>query len=75
MGIGGCCRLCPVATGHSLVTLFSLSVSTKDRLLHGSWSGHRFIIPSTYLFIGAGRLVTLLSWAPDLFGSTNWRQR
>ena len=34
MGIGGCNRLCPTANGHSLVTLFSLSVSVKDRSLH-----------------------------------------
>ena len=34
LGIGGCKRLCPVATGHSLVTLPSLSVSVKDRLFH-----------------------------------------
>jgi hypothetical protein len=33
MGIGGCNRLCPVATGYSLVALFSLSVSIKDRPL------------------------------------------
>jgi hypothetical protein len=33
MGIGGCNRLCPAATGHSLVTLFSLSMSTEDRPL------------------------------------------
>jgi hypothetical protein len=26
IGICGCCRLCPTATGHSLVALFSLSV-------------------------------------------------
>jgi hypothetical protein len=32
----------------------------------GPWSSHRFIIPNTYLFKGAGRLVTLLSWAPAL---------
>jgi hypothetical protein len=30
MGIGGCNRLCPAATGHSLVALFSLSVSIMD---------------------------------------------
>jgi hypothetical protein len=35
MGIGGCNRLCPVATGHSLVALFSLSMSIKDRPWHG----------------------------------------
>jgi hypothetical protein len=67
MGIGGCSKLCPAATGHNWVALFSLSVSIKDRSLHGPWSSHRFIIPSTYLLIGAGRLVTLLSWALALF--------
>jgi hypothetical protein len=35
MDIGGCNRLCPVATGHSLVALFSLSMSIKDRPLYG----------------------------------------
>jgi hypothetical protein len=30
MGIGGCNRLCPAATWHNLVALFSLSVSIKD---------------------------------------------
>ena len=34
LGIGGCKRLCPAATGHSLVTLLFLSVSVKDRPLH-----------------------------------------
>ena len=34
LGIGGCKKLCPAATGHSLVTLLSLSVSIKDRPLH-----------------------------------------
>ena len=32
-GIGECNELCPVATGLSLVTLFSLFVSIKDRPL------------------------------------------
>jgi hypothetical protein len=31
MCIGGCNRLCPVATGYSLVALYSLSVSIKWR--------------------------------------------
>jgi hypothetical protein len=35
MGIGGCNRLCPAATGHSLVALFFLSMSIKDRPLYG----------------------------------------
>jgi hypothetical protein len=75
MGIGGCNRLCPTATGHSLVALFSLSVLIKDRPLHGPWSSHRLIIPSTYLLMRAERLVTLLSWVLALFGPTNWRRR
>jgi hypothetical protein len=71
MGIGGCNRLCPVATGHSLVALVFLSVSIKDGSLHGPWLSHRLIIPSTYLLIGAGRPVTLLSWAPALSEPTD----
>jgi hypothetical protein len=35
LGVGGCSRLCPAATGHNLVALFFLSVSIKDRSLHG----------------------------------------
>jgi hypothetical protein len=71
IGIGGCNRLCSAVTGHSLVTLFSLSVLIKDRLLHRPWSSHRLIIPSTDLLMGAGRLVSLLSWAPARFGPTD----
>jgi hypothetical protein len=41
-------------------------VLIKDRSLHGPWSSHRFIIPSIYLLMGAGRLVSLLSWVPAL---------
>jgi hypothetical protein len=37
-------------------------VSIKDCSLHGPWSSHRFIVPSTYLLMEAGRLVSLLSW-------------
>jgi hypothetical protein len=74
MGIGGCNRLCPAAMGHSLVALFSLSVSIKDHPLHGPWSSHIFIILSTYLLMGVGRLVTILSWAPALSGPTDWRR-
>ena len=33
MDIGGCNRLCPATKGPSLVTLFSLSMSIKDRPL------------------------------------------
>jgi hypothetical protein len=34
MGIGGCNRLCPAATGLSLVALFSLSLSIEEHPLH-----------------------------------------
>jgi hypothetical protein len=43
-------------------------VSIKDRSLHGLWSSHRFIVLSIYLFMGTGRLVSLLSWVLDLSG-------
>jgi hypothetical protein len=43
-------------------------VLIKDRLLHGPWSSHIFIVPSIYLLMGAGRLVSLLSWVLALFG-------
>jgi hypothetical protein len=42
------------------------SGALKDRSLHGPWSSHRFIIPSIYLLMGAGRPVSLLSWVPAL---------
>jgi hypothetical protein len=72
MSIGGCNKWCSAATGHRLVALFSLSASIKDSSLHGPWSSHRLIIPSTYLLMRAKRLVTLLSWAPALSGPTDW---
>ena len=51
VGVRGCVT---VDAGHSLVTLFSLSVSVKDRSLHKtSWASHRLIILSTYLGMGA----------------------
>jgi hypothetical protein len=34
------------------------------------WSSYRLIIPSIYLLMGAGRLVTLLSWVLVLSGPT-----
>jgi hypothetical protein len=41
-------------------------MSIKDRSLHEPWSSHRFIVPSIYLLMGAGRPVSLLSWVPAL---------
>ena len=53
VGIRGCVA---VDAGHGLVTLLSLPVSVKDRSLHkASWASHRFIIPSTYLGMAAGK--------------------
>jgi len=81
MGIGRYNRVCPAATGHSLVALFFLSASSKDRSLHGPWSSHKLIIPSTYLLMGVERFVPLLSWVPILSGSTvigglwGWRSK
>jgi hypothetical protein len=34
--------------------------SIKDRSLYGPWPSHIFIVPSIYLLMGAGRLVSLL---------------
>jgi hypothetical protein len=42
----------------------------EDRRCIGHWSGHRLIMLSTYLFMRAGRLVTLFSWVPAFFGPT-----
>ena len=58
LGIGGCKRLCPVATGHSLVTLHSLSVSVKDRTLYWTIGKSQTYYPEHIL--GYGRLEDLL---------------
>jgi hypothetical protein len=50
------------------LVLFVSPVSIKDRSLHELWSSHRFIVPSIYLLMGAGRLVSLLSWVLALCG-------
>jgi hypothetical protein len=47
-----------------------LPVSIEDRLLLWMVDRHRLFIPSTYLLMGAGRLVTLLSWVSALFEPT-----
>ena len=58
LSIGGCKRLCPEATGHSLVTLLSLSVSVKDRPLHKTLDKSWTYYPEHIL--GYGRLEDLL---------------
>ena len=58
LGIGGCKRLCPTATGHSLVTLLSLSVSVKDWPLHKTRGNSQTYYPEHILRYG--RLEDLL---------------
>ena len=52
MGIGGCKKLCPAATGHSLVTLLSLSVLVKDRPLHKTLGKSQTYYPEHILGYG-----------------------
>ena len=68
VGVRGCVA---TDTGHSLVTLLSLSTLIKDRsLLKVSWASHRFIILSTYLCMGAWKTCCSLVMDPALSGST-----
>ena len=52
-----------VDAGHGLVTLFSLSVSVKDRSLHKPSRQVTDLLSRAYTWVWAlGRLVALLSW-------------
>ena len=55
MGIGRCNRLCPTANGHSLVTLFSLSMSVKDRPLLWMVVRSQTYYPEHILAYGSGK--------------------
>jgi hypothetical protein len=55
MGIGGCNRWCPVATGHSLVALFSLSASIEDRPLLWMVVRLQIYYPEYILAYGRGK--------------------
>jgi hypothetical protein len=55
MGIGGCNKLCPVATGLSLVALFSLSVLIEDRSLHWTLVKSQTYYPEHILAYGSGK--------------------
>ena len=72
VGVTGCV---PWPTELSLVTLFSVSVSIEDRPLLWMVVRSQTYYPEHILalLMGAGRLVTLLSWVPTLSGSTDWR--
>ena len=67
MDIGGCDELCPVATGHSLVTLFSLSVSFKDRPLHWILVRSQTYYPEHILAYGSGKARYTLVVGSDSF--------
>ena len=52
LGIGGCKRLCPATSGHSLVTLLFLPMSVKDRLLHKTLGKSQTYYPEHILGYG-----------------------
>ena len=55
MGIGGCNKLCPVATGLSLVALFSLSVLIEDHPLLWMIVRSQTHYPEHILAYGSGK--------------------
>ena len=67
MGVRDCVA---VDMGHSLVTLFSLSVSIKDRSLHMTLGKSKIIVPSVYLGMGTGKAYCSLIADPVLSGPT-----
>ena len=55
MDIGGCNELCPTATGLSLVTLFSLSMTIEDRPLLWMVVRSQTYYPEHILAYGSGK--------------------
>jgi hypothetical protein len=79
MGIGGCNRLCPMATGYRLVALFSLSVSIEDCPLLWMVVRSQIYCPE-HILMGAANHITLLSWVLALLdrligGGDRWRSK
>ena len=72
VGVRGCV-LRP--TEHSSVTLFSLSVSIKDRSLHMTLGKSQTFVLSTYLGMGAGKTCCSLVVDPALSGPTDGKRR
>jgi hypothetical protein len=54
-GIDGCNKLCPAATGLSLVTLFSLSVPIENRPLLWMVVRSQIYYPEHILAYGSGK--------------------
>ena len=68
VGVRGCVT---VDAGHGLVTLFSLSMSVKDRSLHKPSRQVTDLLSRAHTCVWAlGRLVALLLWVSALFGLT-----
>ena len=64
VGVRGCV---PRPTGHSLVTLFSLSVSVKDRPLHWILARSQTYYPEHILAYGSGKARCFLVLGFDSF--------
>ena len=65
--IGGCNKLCPTATGLSLVTLFSLSMSIEDRPLLWMVVRSQTYYPEHILPYGSGKARCALVVGPGSF--------
>ena len=72
VGVRGCV-LRPI--GHRSVTLFSLSVSIKDRSFHMTLGKSHIIVPSAYLGMGVGKACCSLVTDPALSGPTDGKRR
>jgi hypothetical protein len=68
MGIGGSNRLCPVATGLSMVALFSLPLLIEDRLLHWTLVKSQTHYPEHILAYGSGKAY----YSPIVGSSSFW---
>ena len=71
MGIGECNKLCPTATGLSLVTLFSLSMLIEDRPLLWMIVRSQTYYPEHILAYGSGKARCALVVVPALSGPTD----
>ena len=71
VGVTGCV---PWPMGLSLVTLFSLSVSIKDRSLLWMVVRSQTYYPEHILAYGSGKACYALVVGPALFGPTDWRR-
>ena len=71
VGIRGCV---PRPTGHSLVTLFFLSMSVKDQPLHWVLGKSQTYYPEHILVYGHRKAHCSLVMGSSFSGLTNWRR-